>query len=467
MYKQESEVLEFKSSFGEWKEIIISLAAFANKNGGKVVVGIKDDGSPTNVQMGRKTIEDFVNKLKSNTDPVLYPAIDIKSFALGEIVEIEVHASDYKPVFAFHRAYSRVGKTNIQLSSNEIKSLVQKFDLPDFDQIVRKKVPQSVLDEKIVKDLQYEFSSNKVTNAEYLCFARQPLDFHCAISKAGLFKGEDMASILDTKDFSSNLLQQSEDILNYIKQKISMEVVISGESKRQEIWQYPLDALRESVNNALVHRDYQDAGNIQVRIFDDRLEIWSPGLLPKELDINQLPQSSRSIPRNRHIARIFYEAAIIENWGSGFGRVLQACKQNNNPAPEWKQISGAFVTTYYKHEGVSEGVSEGVNKEKDNKTPNIGKEPIKEREISEGVSERVSEGVNQEVRGDEINKGLNTLIKLISENPGMRAPQIAESLSVPLKTIERWLSQLKGQGKIIFAGGPKTGGYFSRKRRSN
>jgi len=90
MQYKESEILELKSSFGEWKEIIISLTAFANKKGGTVVVGLDNKANPLHLQIGNNTIEDFVNKLKNHTDPILYPSINIKTFGLGEIVEITV-----------------------------------------------------------------------------------------------------------------------------------------------------------------------------------------------------------------------------------------------------------------------------------------------------------------------------------------------------------------------------------------
>ena len=163
----ESETIEFKTSFGEWKEIIISLSAFANKNGGKVVVGLHDDGSTANLQIGRRTIEDFVNKLRMNTDPVLYPAIDMKSFALGEIVEMEVHPSDYKPVFAFHRAYSRVGKSNITMSASEIRSLAKRYERPDYDQMNYGGIDRTDIAIDNAERIGYSISDITV-NGEYL-----------------------------------------------------------------------------------------------------------------------------------------------------------------------------------------------------------------------------------------------------------------------------------------------------------
>jgi ATP-dependent DNA helicase RecG len=104
MYR-ESETLEKKSSFSAWKEIIISLSAFANKKGGTVVVGLDDQGNPTDLKIGKDTLEEMANRIKMNTDPILYPSINVKTFGPGEIVELEIPESDNKPVFAFDKAY--------------------------------------------------------------------------------------------------------------------------------------------------------------------------------------------------------------------------------------------------------------------------------------------------------------------------------------------------------------------------
>jgi len=133
MQYKESEILELKSSFGEWKEIILSLSSFANKRGGTVIVGLSDQGQPLHLQLGKNTIEDFVNKVKNHTDPVLYPSINVKTFGLGEIVEITIPKSDYKPVFAFDKAWVRVGRSNVKMTSNEIRELILRYTYKEFD----------------------------------------------------------------------------------------------------------------------------------------------------------------------------------------------------------------------------------------------------------------------------------------------------------------------------------------------
>src|SRR3989337_4509172 len=106
MYR-ESETLEKKSSFAAWKEIIISLCAFANKKGGKVVIGLDNQGNPVGLRIGEDTLEEMANKIKMHTDPILYPSINVKTFGPGEIIELEIPESDNKPVFAFENAYVR------------------------------------------------------------------------------------------------------------------------------------------------------------------------------------------------------------------------------------------------------------------------------------------------------------------------------------------------------------------------
>ena len=234
-----------------------------------------------------------------------------------------------------------------------------------------------------------------------------------------------MVHFLDMKDFKGNLIAAVNDVLEFIQRHISMGVGIGAKAARDEKWDYPLEALREAVVNAIVHRDYTDPGNIQIRIFDDRLEIWSPGFLPKELNIKNLLSENRSIPRNRGLAKIFHDIGFIEGWGTGFQRMVEGCAINGNPKPELKEITGAFVVKFTR------------------------------RPASEGINKGRSEGTNGGV-----NEGISRLLGFIRKNPGRRVVEIAVALNIPSKTIERWIKKLREQGRVIFTGSRKTGGYF-------
>ncbi len=435
MQYKESEILELKSSFGEWKEIIISLVAFANKKGGKVIVGLNDIGQPANLVIGKNTIEDFVNKLKNSTDPILYPSINVKSFALGEIVEITIPESDLKPVFAFEKAFVRIGKTNSKLSANELRELIKRYTIPDFDgQIYKKEFNEKDFDIELINTVKEDYyhlknlntieffkkinliRNNELTNTAYLCFTKKNYDFPNAIVKAARFKGNDMARFIDMKDFDGNLIEMPDKILSFIKRQINMEVVIEDKAQRVEKWTYSIEALREAIINAIVHRDYSDSGNINIRIFDDRLEIWSPGLLPKEININKILQENRSIIRNKHLAQVFFSIKMIENWGTGFHKIFYLNRENGNIDVNLSEKTGAFVITFYKK-------------------------------------------INDEINGG-VNGGVNKLYEIIKTNPNKRTKELAKLMNTPQKTVEKWIAKLKKTNKIEFKGSSKTGGYF-------
>jgi ATP-dependent DNA helicase RecG len=412
-----------------------------------VVVGLDDQGNPTGLNIGKDTLEEMANKIKMHTDPILYPSINVKTFGPGEIVELEIPESDNKPVFAFEKAYVRVGKANQKLSATEIRDQVKRYTMPDFDQrtlpqtfniqdldiaVIRRmnetifhfgKIPERRILEKLMV-----LRKGKLTNTGYLCFVKENELISSAVIKGARFKGKTMVRFLDMKDFTGNLIASVNEVLDFIQRHISMGVGIGAKAARDEKWDYPLEALREAVVNAIVHRDYTDPGNIQIRIFDDRLEIWSPGLLPKELNIKNLLSENRSIPRNRGLAKIFHDVGFIEGWGTGFQRMVEGCVTNGNPKPELKEMTGAFVVKFTRRPA-AEGIKGGAN---------------------EGISEGINGGTNE---------GINRLLEFIRNNPGKRVSEINTALNIPSKTVERWVKKLRDQGMIVFSGPRKTGGY--------
>ena len=229
-----------------------------------------------------------------------------------------------------------------------------------------------------------------------------------------------MATFIDMKEFDDRLPALVDPVIEFIRRHTNMEVVISGKAKRDEYWDYPLPALREAIVNAIVHRDYHDPGNVQVRVFDDRLEVWSPGLLPKELNIKTIGTEHRSIPRNRKISEIFHALRVIEGWGSGIARIIEWSRNNGNDDPIFKESAGAFVVTFARRSrgGVNGGVSGGVN-------------------------------------------DVEPLLQYIESHPGYHLGVIADALQVPAKTLEKRIAKLRKAKQIEFRGSPKTGGYYA------
>jgi len=107
--------------------------------------------------------------------------------------------------------------------------------------------------------------------------------------------------------------------------------IIPGQIEREEKWQYPLEAVREAITNAVAHRNYFSNGHVQVKIFDDRLEVWNSGSLPEEITIEDLKGKHRSRPQNPLIARLFFYLGYIEKWGSGTNKMVELCKEAELP----------------------------------------------------------------------------------------------------------------------------------------
>lgn len=460
---KESETLEFKSSFSLWKEIIEALCAFANRSGGTVIVGLNDNGDPTGSEIGHKTIEDFVAKTKVNTDPVLYPSIQTRTHGLSEIVEISIHESDQKPVFAFGKAYVRVGRTSIKLTSAEIREMASKYKQTDFDSQISSEsigeleISQNVLD--VVHSKISNFNAIKfiqrqkltrgdlLNNAAYLCFTRKNTEYYHACIKAGRFKGTDMVTILDMTHIDVGLLAATEEVLSFVKRNISMGVDFDGGAVRIERWEYPLEALRETITNAIVHRDYTDNGQINIRIFDDRLEIWSPGFLPRGLTPEDIIRENRSVPRNRTIAAIFFHVGLIESWGSGFPRILSETKKHGGVKVEMNHMNGAFVVVFRKIEAVSTVI-------------NLVEEAAPHKYMT--ASDLRIKKVRVETWID-LNKPQNLVYRTINENPGLMAKDLSSMLAIPFGSIDRHVRVLLKKGYIVRQGSKKTGGYVAVK----
>ncbi len=453
---QESQTIELKSSFSEWKEAIISLSAFANAQGGIVVIGVDDNGQPTGIQIGKSTIEDFLNKVRNHTDPILYPSVNVQIFGIHQIVEVEIKQSAYKPVFAFGSGHIRVGKTNQKLSVQAIRELIHQYSPAGFDGEFTNTTWQQFQHEKELSD-KIEYNSliqnstfvldGKISNALYLVMCTENDLFWNAHLKVGLFKGTTPVHFLDNKILKGNLVQLVHEGMTFIKKHLEMAYIITTELVHEERWQLSLGAIRESLINAIVHRDYSDPGNVQIRMFDDRLELWSPGLLPPELNIETLGTEARSYPRNKNIAKLFHKLGLIEWWGTGFSRMKSYCQQVGLPPPEHRISHSSLVTTYYKKAPKASiyftQVCEGVNE------PSGGVNLI-----DEGVS-TLSGGVN-DPNGGVIEK----LLGLIVRNEGIRKADLCELLRISERTLERYLQKLIKSELVEYKGAPKNGGYF-------
>lgn len=372
----ESSTIEWKPSLSQMNEIIESVTAFANTEGGRLIIGVSRDGKIVGITIGKDTVENLANKIAQHTEPKIQPRITVKKINGKEIIVIEVAPSADKLVLADGRAYKRVGPSTRRMGKGEYeKSILDKHKAElNFDSqackgakvadISKEKLlafikkakeerglgvsPKApVLD--ILSRLKLTTKDKKITNAAILLFGKDPQDFFLqAELKAIRFRGYDVTGeMIDFKTIGADAITLLEKAENFIFEHIPMKAWIeSGKLQRQEKWLYPPKAIREGLANALAHRDFKSTGKVQVRIFDDRMEIWNPGSLPPQLTFEKLKGTHESIPPNPLIARAFFWIKYAEEVGTGTNKIVQWCKEWGLPEPKFEEAGGSFVVTF-------------------------------------------------------------------------------------------------------------------------
>jgi ATP-dependent DNA helicase RecG len=288
-----------------------------------------------------------------------------------------------KPVFFKNHAYKRVGKTNQRISSSELRKLAKEsgekiywdarvcedVSLEDIDkEKVRWFLRRARYERRLELDPETPFREaldklellreGKPTNAAILLFGRKPQRFFVqSETRCARFKGTKPLEFIDMKVFGGNIIDQREDAVEFVKEHIKLHAKIVG-MERVERWEYPIDAIREAITNAICHRDYEISANVQVRIFDDRIEIWGCGHLPEPLTVEDLKQRHMSILRNPLVRKCFFWIKFIEQWGTGTNRIIDACLDYGLPEPVFEELSGSLVVTLRK------GITEELLREK-------------------------------------------------------------------------------------------------------
>ncbi|MBN4068505.1 putative DNA binding domain-containing protein, partial [Desulfotalea psychrophila] len=335
----ETQHTEYKKSFG--KEVTISLVAFANTNGGRVIVGIGDNGKVYGVTIGPETIQRYLNEVKTSTYPQLFPKIHTEEKAKKTILIFEIDEFPIKPVSFKNRYYKRVHNSNHMLTLEEIVDLQQQSLSISYD-AYPSPVTLEELNHKLIghffervntrgrlllQDILFTnlvklklIRDEKVTLAANLLFGDH--DFSIRI---GRFKGA--ATIIDDSVVKAPLFTAIDEAMIFIKKHINLSYHFDGSIQRKERWQFPLEALRELLLNAVVHRDYKNFSDIIIKIFDDRIVFTNPGKLYGNLSLEDLEHDDYvSSLRNKLLAEVFYLTGDIERYGTGFIRIRDFLK---------------------------------------------------------------------------------------------------------------------------------------------
>jgi ATP-dependent DNA helicase RecG len=370
--KGETQSLEFKESLRLKDEIGETVSAFSNSDGGTVIVGVSDSGVVPGVDIGKNTIEELANYIKRNTDPRIFPSVKIQGVGVKKVVMIAVEESQEKPVFFKNHAYKRVGATNQRISAAEIRKLAKESGERSYwdERVCEDASLEDIEGEKVrwfLKEARKERGLNlsedapleealmklkllrngELTNAALLLFFKEPTFLQSEVKCIRFSGNEPIKPYIDFQTIAGtvfDLIDKTEDfVLRNIRKSIRL---VSGRVQRAEKYEYPPDAIREAVVNAVVHRDYEFPSKVQVRIFDDRIEVWSPGTLPNEITIEDLRREHISVPRNPLLFKQLFWVKYVEDVGGGTLDMISQCREWGIPEPLFEHVAGAFVVTF-------------------------------------------------------------------------------------------------------------------------
>ena len=418
----------------EFKERMANLdremVAFANASGGRIFLGIADDGNVAGIEIDNK-VKSQVQDIANNCDP----AIKIKLEAYKNILVINVREGTDKPYRCASGFYTRTGPNPQKLSRDQIVNFIQAEGKIRYDELIKRNFTSkdidsdklkrflelshisSVLDKPLLyKNLGIgEIQEGKVlfNNLAVLFFAKKlnEIYYHTVVTCA-LYKGKEKATVLDRKDYNIDLISNVDLAMNFLKQYLPLRYEFTGELARKEIPELPYEALREALINAVVHRDYFEKGaNVMMEIFDDRIEITNPGGLVKGLTPENFGKVS--MLRNPGIANLFQRIDYIEKMGTGIERIRLALK-TAKVAPVQYEFNPVYIKAVFLRPGK--------------------------------FDEKTTQETTQEI-----------ILKLIKNNPSVTRNDLAEKTGLSGDGVKYHLQLLKKQGIIKHTGSTKKG----------
>lgn len=456
MNLEESEILEFKKSTSESKEALISIVAILNKHQkGELYFGINKKGDIVGLDIGEKTLRDISKTISDHIEPKIYPKIEKKTIKNKNCIKVDFSGKNI-PYYAYGRAYIRVADEDRLMSAKEVERLIlekNKEKLYWDKQICKDAGLEDIDKEKVkwfLKKAKYErnfdidsrtsvkealkrlklIKNEKLTNAAILLFGKDPQKFFLqAKIRCARFKGVTAIDFIDMKLIEGNIIDQINKTENFVLSHIKKAAKIVM-FKREEAWEYPLDALREAIVNAVCHRNYFIQGNIKIAIFDDRIEMSDPGQLPEPLTPSMLKKKHDSILRNPLIANSFFLIKNIEQWGKGTNKIVKWCTEYGLKEPDFKEIGGGFEVIFYAPKDIMKLI------------PEKGKIDL----IKLGLSERQIEALKLMVNG----------------NKKFTIKEYANIFKISKKTAKRDMKKLVETG-YVNKKGVKKGAYFEAK----
>ena len=325
---RETRILEFKETITN--TFLKTVSAFSNYDGGEILFGVDDDGNIKGLSDVKQACLDIENKINDSISPQPNYTLEIQN--IEQTIKLSVKSGLQKPYLYKSKAYKRNDTSTIEVDTLEFSRLVlegkniQFEELPCKDQGLSFEILQSKLKEKIqietfnkdtLKTLNLYDDVNGFNNAAGLLADKN----HFPGLDIVKF-GEDISIIQKRITFeNTSVLDIYEKALSVFRDYYQYEVIQGANRKMVE--KIPEAAFREAIANALIHRVWDVDSQIRVSMFDDRIEVVSPGGLPSGITEDEYLSGKLSVLRNRNLANVFYRLGFVEIFGTGITRIKQ------------------------------------------------------------------------------------------------------------------------------------------------
>lgn len=447
---KECQNVEFKRNWQD--EYLKWICGFANAQGAVMYFGVDDDLEICGLQNSKKLMEDIPNKIVNSMGLVV--DVNLHEQDGREYIEVNIDQSNV-PISYKGKYYYRSGSTMQELNGAALQLFILKkmgrswddiandhATIDDIDRtaieyflhkgIDANRIPddqRNASTEDVLMSLHLMDESKHLKNAAILLFGKDPLKFFtCVRFKIGRF-GVNEADLLIQDVIEGNIIQMADKVLDVLKAKYLASPIHFKGMNRTESLEVPIEALREILYNSIAHKDYTGT-DIQMRIYDDHVEIWNDGILPEGYDENVLYGKHSSKPRNRNIADTMFKAGFIDTWGRGYSKIREGFKNAGLQIPSVKSDCGGTLVTFQRGYDVISGKKIVVS----NVVSNVVSKP------NTHMTDRQKE-----------------IYKLIKEDPFISSKQMSELLSVVHRTVQRDLAMMQKMGVLIREGNTSAG----------
>lgn len=443
---EETEQIEFKKSTGELKEGLISIASILNKHHiGKLYFGVKNDGTVIGQEVNDTTMRTISQAIGNHIRPTIYPTITKEQYGDRTVILVEFNGTQ-QPYLAYNIPRIRVADEDLVMKQPMYEEMMRKrnnisyswesqrskYKISDIDQ----KVFQLYL-EKAKKAGRISFDTDdaaevmtklELSDGDRLLNAGAALFANSGINELQMakFASDERLTFTDIRRFTGSIFDLADKAVQYVIDAMDWRVEFDGSLERKEIPEIPVDAVREAVINAFGHRLVESGQSVEVTIYRSFIEIYSPGKFPvgvtPEMFITEI---RKPIRRNPLITRTLYYSKDMESFATGLKRIQNACDEAGCKV-EYYDDGYGFTVRFYRHCGEGWGLDMSAR---------------------DGTRD-----THAGTRAEKANEAV--IIELIRKNNKITRKQIAEELSISLRTVQRILNTMD---QVHYVGSGKSG----------